>query len=542
MDALQPVLQPLLRIWRGLNRTQQIGLGAAVAAGLALLLVASTLGRGSDTAVAFSGLSTDDEAAIVAKLKDAKIPYELVDGGTIRVPTAQVQDAKLATAGLGMAGKPAPNSGFALFDQPSFGQTEFTQKVNYQRALENELAMSIDQMSAVESARVHLVMPEQSLFSSQQKDPTASIMLKLKPGKHLDSAQARSIQNLVAGSVEGLKPQNLTIVDVNGNTLTADDSTDNVAGLSTKQLDIQHNYEQTAQQNIQAMLDRVLGSGKAAVRVSALMNWDQVEQTSETYTPNDPTQTPVVTSHQITETTAAGQPATGGVPGAAANSGAVPTYQGATSGSGGSSKSDVETTYQLSKTVQKTVTAPGAIRRLSVSVMLDDDPNNPNAALQQSVQSAVNAAAGIDPTRGDVLMVTPVAFNKDQILTTQAAMADAAQKEQYMSYAHLGALVLGPLLLLGALFFILKRSRPKSAAQVVTVATDAPKLAAPSLDLASAAPAAPVAARSARAAAQPIMEDPEKIYIRDQIQTLGKSNPATVAQLIQTWMDEDRRN
>src|SRR5919108_4785789 len=178
MDALQPVLQPALRIWRGLSRTQQLGLGAALVAALALLFVASTFGRSTDTAVAFSGLSTDDEAAIVAKLKDAKIPYELADGGIIRVPSAQVQDAKLATAGLGIAGKPAPNTGFALFDQPSFGQTEFTQKVNYQRALENELAMSIDQMSAVESSRVHLVMPQQSLFSSQQKAPTASIMLK----------------------------------------------------------------------------------------------------------------------------------------------------------------------------------------------------------------------------------------------------------------------------------------------------------------------------------------------------------------------------
>jgi flagellar biosynthesis/type III secretory pathway M-ring protein FliF/YscJ len=119
-------------------------------------------------------------------------------------------------------------------------------------------------------------------------------------------------------------------------------------------------------------------------------------------------------------------------------------------------------------------------------------------------------------------------------------MADATQKEQYMSYAHLGALVLGPLLLLGALFFILKRSRPKNAK--VVAAEEAPKLAAPSLDLESAAPAAPVPARPGKAVAQPIMEDPEKIYIRDQIQTLGKSNPATVAQLIQTWMDEDRRN
>ena len=133
--------------------------------------------------MAFSGLSTDDEAAVVAKLKDAKIPYELADGGVIRVPTGQVQEARLATAGMGLGGKPATGSGFELFNQPSFGQTEFTQKVNYQRALETELARSIDRMDAIDSATVHLVMPQPALFSSQQADTDG-----------LDHAQAQAWQ------------------------------------------------------------------------------------------------------------------------------------------------------------------------------------------------------------------------------------------------------------------------------------------------------------------------------------------------------------
>src|SRR5712691_11277902 len=319
MDSLQPVLQPIQRIWSGLSRGQRIGFSVVGAALVGLLFIVSTVGRGADTAIAFSGLSTDDMAAIVTKLKDAKIPYELGDGGTIRVPSGQVQDARLATAGMGLSGKPATGSGFELFNQPSFGQTEFTQKVNYQRALENELARSIDQMDAVDSSRVHLVMPQQSLFASQQKDTTASVILKLKPGRHLDSAQSRSISNLVAGSVEGLKPQNLTIVDVNGNTLTPDDGVSSSTGLTSKQLETQRAYEATTENNLQAMLDRVLGSGKATVRVAAVMNWDQTEQTSETFTPSDPTQTPIRTSHDITETTNGGAAAVGGVPGAASN-------------------------------------------------------------------------------------------------------------------------------------------------------------------------------------------------------------------------------
>src|SRR5207237_916600 len=124
-----------------------------------------------------------------------------------------------------------------------------------------ELARSIDQMDAVDSSRVHLVIPDQTLFATQQQPTTASIMLKLKPGKHLDSLQARSISNLVAGSVQGLKPQNLTIVDVNGNTLTADDTADSTSGLSSKQIQTQHSYETTTERNLQAMLDSVLGPG-----------------------------------------------------------------------------------------------------------------------------------------------------------------------------------------------------------------------------------------------------------------------------------------
>jgi flagellar M-ring protein FliF len=540
MEALQPVLQPVLRVWSGLSRPQQIGLGAVLATLLGLVLFVSTVGKGPDSAVAFSGLSQDDMAAVVTKLKDAKIPYELVDGGTIRVPTAQVQEARLATAGLGLGGKPATGTGMELFNTPSFGQTEFTQKVNYQRALESELARSIDQMDAVDTARVHLVMPQQSLFAAQQKDTTASVILKLKPGKRLDSAQARSISNLVAGSVEGLKPANLTIVDVNGNTLTPDDGGSTTAGLSTKQLDMQRNYESSAEHNLQAMLDRVLGSGKATVRVAAVMNWDQTEQTSETYSPGDPNLALIRSSHDVTDTTnGAGVNGPGGVPGAASNNNSVPTYQGTSTGAASSTKTDSEKTFELNKSVKKVVTAPGSVTRLSVSVMVDDDPNNPNPALVQSVQNAVNAAAGIDTVRGDVLTVTPLAFNRDELLTTQAAMTDAAQKEQLMSYVHLGALVLGPLVLLIALFIILGRGRKKSAAKAEALAAEAPQ---PLTIEALAAPVAPLTRPAKPAIAQPIAEDPQKVYIRDQIQALGKSNPATVAQLIQTWMDEDRRN
>jgi flagellar M-ring protein FliF len=232
----------------------------------------------------------------------------------------------------------------------------------------------------------------------------------------------------------------------------------------------------------------------------------------------------------------------------------VPTYQGTTAASGPTSRSDTETTYQLNKSTQKTVRAPGAVTRLSVAVMVDDDPTNPNAAMVQSVQDAVNAAAGIDPTRGDTLTVTSIPFNRQDALAEQAAMQDATQKEQLMNYLHLAALVIGPLLMLGLLFFIFTRGRKKKK-KVVEAAVDAaaqeesplnlPALVEASAEGAEANGAVPAIAGgkpNGKGVAQPIVEDPQKVYIREQIQSLGKSNPGTVAQLIQTWLDEDRRN
>jgi flagellar M-ring protein FliF len=236
------------------------------------------------------------------------------------------------------------------------------------------------------------------------------------------------------------------------------------------------------------------------------------------------------------------------VPGAASNNGAsVPTYQSGSGASGPTSKSDTQTTYQLNKSTQKTVRAPGAVTRLSVAVMLDDDPNNPNPTLQQSVQDAVTAAAGIDPSRGDLLTVTAVPFNRQDLLTQQTALAEATKQDQLMNYLHLGALALGPLLMLGVLFFIFRKGRKRQAPQVVeAVAETSEEPTAvnlpPLVEAVDGQAAAATATRFGKPVTQVIVEDPQKAYIREQIQSLGISNPATLAQLIQTWMDEDRRN
>jgi flagellar M-ring protein FliF len=235
------------------------------------------------------------------------------------------------------------------------------------------------------------------------------------------------------------------------------------------------------------------------------------------------------------------------VPGLASNgaNGTVPTYQAGSGAGATTQKTDRDMSYELNKSVQKVVRSPGSIKRLSVSVMLDDDPNNPDAQLQRSVQDAITAAAGIDLSRGDLLAVTPIAFNRGDLRTTEAALAEATQREQVLAYAHLAALVLGPLLLLLVLWLILRGGRRRVRVELTAERTAEAHIGLPPgieriTDQPGADPAAP--RRPMRPPAQPITEDPQKVYIYDQIQGLAKTNPAMVAQLIQTWMDEDRRN
>jgi flagellar M-ring protein FliF len=548
MDVVQRYLRQALALWGALGRSQQIALGVLAAAGLGLLFVLSMVGRTPDTAVAFANLSDEDASAVVEKLKEAKIPYELGERGTIRVPSALVNEVKVMMAGQGLGGKPATGSGFELFNQPAFGITEFAQKVNYQRALEAELARSIGRMDAVESVRVHLVIPQQSLFASQQKEPTASVILKLKPGKHLDSAQVRGISNLVAGSVEGLKPSNLAIVDVNGNTLTEEDGGSTPTSLTNKQMEAQRTYEAAMERDLQAFLDRVLGPSRGVVRVTAALDWDLLEETRKTFAPADGGTPQKRTEREFKESQTPGASPTnqaGGVPGPVANGGSVPTYQGATTSSqNGYEKTERQTTYELSESVQKIVRAPGGVKRLSVAVLLDE--NFVDAPRSEAIRAALATAVGIDTQgRGDQITVTALPFNQEQLEAARVVMAQAEQREQVLEYGRLAALALGPVLLLFVLWRVLGRrpdQRIGSADGVASGAQRTPGVA--DLQPAAPAPSADPAAimRNSRPIAQAIEEDPQKVYVRDQVTSLARNNPATLAQLIQTWIDEDRRN
>src|SRR3989454_5421082 len=233
----------------------------------------------------FTNLAERDASAIVEALRAEKVPFRLEDGGrAILVPAERLYELRLALASHGLPG--GGGVGFELFDRQTLGQTDFLQRLNYQRALQGELGRTIGQLGGVEAARVHLALPERSLFVAEDRRPSASVVVKLVQGRTLSAAQIDGIVHLVAASVEGLQPEAVTVVDEAGRILTSDRRGAEAAGTSNAPLEIQQAVERGAEERIESMLGAVVGRDKVVARVAASLDFSRVERTEETYDPD----------------------------------------------------------------------------------------------------------------------------------------------------------------------------------------------------------------------------------------------------------------
>ncbi|HPD33915.1 MAG TPA: flagellar basal-body MS-ring/collar protein FliF, partial [Candidatus Kapabacteria bacterium] len=249
----------------------------AVVVGLVYLIVSSN--ARSDYAVLYNDLSAQDAGKIAEKLKEIKVQYKLEDGGsTILVPKDQVYETRIQLASEGL---PESNMvGYEIFDNTNLGMSDFVQKLNYRRAMEGELARTINSLEEVKSSRVHIVIPEKALFKEDQKEPTASVTLQLKPGKTISNASILGIQNLIAKSVEGLNPDNVTIIDNRGKIISQEAIDKNsIAGLTASQQQMQMQTDQYLTQKVQSMLDNVLGAENSSAKVTSDLNFTQIEKT-----------------------------------------------------------------------------------------------------------------------------------------------------------------------------------------------------------------------------------------------------------------------
>ncbi|HLH15716.1 MAG TPA: flagellar basal-body MS-ring/collar protein FliF [Bryobacteraceae bacterium] len=372
--------------------------------------------READFKPLFTGVPPDEAAAIVQKLKESGVEYRLPEGGgTILVPSARLAEVRLtmAAAGLPKTGR----MGFELFDKTNFGATEFAEHINYRRALEGELERSVMSLEAVEQARVHLTFPKDSVFLEAQQPAKASVLVKLRPGARITPQNVQAIDHLVASAVEGLSPDAVSVLDMNGNLLGRPKPAGGLDGPEPSEagLDYRHKIESDLLAKINSTLEPLLGANRYRAGVSVECDFSGAEQSEEIF---DPTHSVMVTSQRTEDSTTGATAA--GVPGTAS---ALPRPAARASGSRGASRVTENITYQTSRTVKKTRLPAGAVRRMSVAVLVDQDlswqrtPQGfrrvlspPSPEKLKAIRELVSGITGFTAERGDQIVIESLPF------------------------------------------------------------------------------------------------------------------------------------
>jgi len=522
MGRITQQLALLRARWDRLTPNQRVAvIGIALTALFAVVLLV-VMQPPQRYAPVYTGLSGEDAAAIVEQLRQQGVPYRLsADGTTVSVPADRVADVRLALASLGL---PKGGSlGFELFDRSSFGVTDFAQRVNYQRAIEGELQRTISRLDAVSSARVHIVIPEESLFAEDQQPTSAAVVLQLKPGRRLTEEQVRGIVHLVSNAVPGLQPEHLTVVDDAGNPIWSGNRTGSAMAGMDEHLKAQRAYETTLATQLQTMVARIVGNGNAAVQVHATFDWNQRSVDNEIFSPNG-TQPQVRSQQERVQTVEGTSTGAIGVPGVDSN---VQTFPEATGGQNQQRSELRESTinYEVSRQVERIVQAPGQVARLSVAVVLNGTVVDPTVA--QQVRDLVAAAAGIVPERGDSVTVTVVPFNE---APSREATATASLIDQLLGVARIGVVVLIPLIALLLAWRVLASQR--GALQPATV----PQYRV-STELAGATAGASLQAPGAAEIPAPSPPSPPPQFT--ELKDLARRDPAVVAQLVRSWLSEE---
>jgi flagellar M-ring protein FliF len=407
-DLLQGKVKPW---WNGLDSGARLQMAAMTIAFIVALVVTFTFILKPTYETLYVGLDPAEAGQVVEKLKEDKIPYKLDSGGTtISIPRKDIYDVRLKMASEGI-----PRSGtvgYEIFDKTNLGMTDFLQKVNYRRALEGELSKSICSIAEIKTARVHLVIPEPRLFMEDKKEATASVIVHLNGARSLSERQVEGIAYLVSSSVEGLRPENVTIIDPSGKLLSNKTYGDGVGALTSSQMEIQRNVEAYLENKARSMLDPVIGPGKSVVSISAMLNFEQLEKTMENY---DPDNLAIRSEERNTESSSEQNTKVDGKGKTVTNS----------------NENNV-TNYEVNKTVQHVISQMGNITKLSVAVVVDGNykpvsggAKDKEAAPQyvprtqdelDKITSIVKGAVGYDAERNDVFEIANVAFeNRPEI-------------------------------------------------------------------------------------------------------------------------------
>lgn len=433
--------------WQSLKQLQKALFIAGCAGILITLAVLSQLLLNPVYMPLFTELDSQNAAAVIEELESKQVPYRLTnDGKNIEVPKDQVHKLRIQMASAGVFYN--NTAGFELFDEKQFGITEFEQHVGYQRALEGELCRTITQLDEVAGARVHLVLPKESVFLDDEVIPSASIALNLKTGAKLEPNQVQGIQTLVMGSVQGLTPENIYIIDKQGNVLNEARSEDNqnIATATLEVLEIERQYEVEMENRVQQKLNRIMGPGRAVAMISADLDFNREEMVKTEHGPG------AVVSEQSLNESGTGA-STGGIPGMDSEMpGSTMPFADGNTGSN-YNKEERITNYQVDTTQQTLVKAPGEVRRLSVSVVVDGEYTE---AELNSIEQVLAAAVGYNANRGDQLVVSSKSFDGAVLPSFDEPSTDT-QELSLDKQLIIAGVALGVLLLL--LIWLLLRRR-----------------------------------------------------------------------------------
>lgn len=402
--------------------------------------------------VLFSGLTAKDAGKIVDDLKTTKIPYKVESGGsTILVPQDQVYEQRMKFANMGIPQEGV--IGYEIFDQTHLGMTDFVQKLNYHRALEGELSRTLVALEEIQQARVHIVVPKPALFEEDKKPTTASVVLRMRGSAQLSRDQIQGVANLVASSVEGLKPENIAILDSRGNVLSADMGKDQGIALSASQYELRRQVEKYYEDKAQSLLIGALGAGKSIVRVTADLDFNKIEKTKQSFDPEGQ----VVRSEETANKTS--------------TSGSQ-TPDNATTNSRSDEESNV-TNYEITNTVEHVVNAVGNIQRISVAVIVDGNYNiskdEEGKTIREYVErppeelsklnTIVRNTLGIDPARGDQLSVSSMPFDYSEQALMEEEFDKNAKYEFWKAIIEKAVLALIVLAILLTIRWMFKRAR-----------------------------------------------------------------------------------
>jgi flagellar M-ring protein FliF len=536
------------KLWASLSNSQRVSIIAVAVLTVAGLYAFSQWRHESDFRPLYTGMAPEDAAAVVQKLRESGVEYRLADNGaTVLVPSAKQAESRLtlAAAGLPKSGR----IGFELFDKSNFGATEFVEHINYQRALEGELERSVMSLAEVEQARVHITMAKDSVFLEQQQPAKASVMVKLRPHSQISPQNVIAIANLVASAVEGLAPESVSVVDMNGNLLSrprrlgGPDGTQSTA----EALELRQQFEKDLVTKIKATLEPVLGADRFRAGASVDIDLTSGDQQEETF---DPTKSVMLSTQKTEDVVDRGT--SNGIPGTASN---LPRGNSTPSAGGvGSARRSENATFQSSRIVRHTRIPQGMVKRMSLAVLLDQtahwegqgaarhrvlEPPKPETI--QSIKGLLTAATGLSTERGDQLIIESLPF--ETTLNPEPAPSGEAPKKapptgpKWLQFLNeykdvIGLVSLAIVAVVVLLIMLLKFLRPKrrrmdaDAGQQLEGSERVSELDAN------------LAAAQIGAASPPIADD--EMEITDRVRQLAKRDVSTAASVVRLWLQEHK--